>query len=718
MSLNDFIFKEILGKGSFGSVHKVQRKSDKKIYALKQIKISQLKEKDKKNSLNEIRILASLSHKNIIGYKESFFDENSKTLNIIMEYADDGDISIKIKNNIKKSLLFSEKTIWNWIIQLLEGINYLHENGIMHRDLKSANLFLLKNGILKIGDLNVSIISKNGLAYTQTGTPYYAPPEIWKDHPYNFKCDIWSAGCIIYEICTLHPPFRGTNFKELFNNIIKGIYNPINKMYSDDLRNLLKMMIVVNPDKRFDIKMILNSEIIKKKMKEMNFCEDDLCENNKALLMGTIKIPRNMMEINNNLPKRYLEKQKREEEMMKNDEFETAKHTFYQTLMKNIKENNEKNENQNIIEQNNNNNNNNNNDNKNINNDISSDNNSYQKNNNPNNHNQNNKNYHIMNNNNNYNYNLYNDLNKKEDDIFTQYYNKIKHNIEENKNKKYNILLDNEIKNDIENKNNLDKNISNNPINQMEKNNEKMKNENNIFSNIKQQEKNLYPVNKLPSNNLFNYRPQSEASRLNQIRNNNYNYFHYQNNNNNNNDNNKVLVNRNYMNEYIQKEREINEKKRELKEMNKNLKLLEINSKKLENNYIFRRPPSANYNHFNKQQNLPIFQYKKNDDYKNRKITYGKIEYQKKGNEIQYHNIPIQLKYNNYNNNYNKYNFNNNNNNQIHNNPKYNYNINFLNNNYKPKYSIENINFNNNNNNIGNKNSRGGPRVFLWNELK
>ncbi len=347
MSLNDFYIKELLGKGSFGSVHKVQRKSDKKIYALKQIKIAQLKEKDKKNSLNEIRILASLSHKNIIGYKESFFDENSKTLNIIMEYADDGDISIKIKNNIKKSLLFSEKTIWNWIIQLLEGINYLHENGIMHRDLKSANLFLLKNNILKIGDLNVSIISKNGMAYTQTGTPYYAPPEIWKDKPYNYKCDIWSAGCIIYEICTLHPPFRGTNFKELYNNIIKGNYLDIGFNYSNDLRNLLKMMIVVNPDKRFNVKQILNSDIVKKKIKDFNFKEDDFIGSGKAFLMKTIKLPKDMNEINRNLPKRYLEKTIREEEMMKNDDYEMSKATFYKSIMES-----EKNKENNLISNN------------------------------------------------------------------------------------------------------------------------------------------------------------------------------------------------------------------------------------------------------------------------------------------------------------------------------------------------------------------------------
>ena len=180
MSLNDFYLGKYLGKGSFGSVQIVQRKSDNQYYAMKRISMSKLGEKDKKNALNEIRLLASLKHKNIIGYKEAFFDDASKTLNIVMEYADGGDISSKIRNNLKRKLIFEEKTIWNWAIQLLEGIQYLHNNKIMHRDLKSANLFLLKNGTLKIGDLNVSTIAKNDLAYTQTGTPYYAPPEIWK----------------------------------------------------------------------------------------------------------------------------------------------------------------------------------------------------------------------------------------------------------------------------------------------------------------------------------------------------------------------------------------------------------------------------------------------------------------------------------------------------------------------------------------------------------
>ena len=235
MSLNDFKIGKLLGKGAFGIVILAKRLLDGQIYAMKQVRISQLTDKEKNNALNEIRILASLSHRNIIGYKDAFFDEQSKTLNIVMEFADGGDMSKKIKYNLKHGLIFRESIIWNYLIQILEGLNYLHEKNIIHRDLKSANIFLTKDGTVKIGDLNVSKIAKVGLAYTQTGTPYYASPEIWLDKPYNYKSDIWSLGCILYELCQLKPPFRGTSIKNLCSNIQKGEYETIMKFYSNEV---------------------------------------------------------------------------------------------------------------------------------------------------------------------------------------------------------------------------------------------------------------------------------------------------------------------------------------------------------------------------------------------------------------------------------------------------------------------------------------------------
>jgi NIMA (never in mitosis gene a)-related kinase 1/4/5 len=86
------------------------------------------------------------------------------------------------------------------VIQLVKGLKALHDKSILHRDLKSANIFTYSDGTVKIGDLNVSKIMKEALSYTQTGTPYYASPEVWRDKPYDFKSDIWSLGVIFYEI--------------------------------------------------------------------------------------------------------------------------------------------------------------------------------------------------------------------------------------------------------------------------------------------------------------------------------------------------------------------------------------------------------------------------------------------------------------------------------------------------------------------------------------
>ena len=98
--------------------------------------------------------------------------------------------------------------------------------------MKSANVFISKN-VYKIGDLNVSkVLSDQKLVKTQTGTPYYASPEVWRDQPYGEKSDIWSLGCILYEVCSLRPPFSGESLDELFKNIQRGRFDPIPSKFS------------------------------------------------------------------------------------------------------------------------------------------------------------------------------------------------------------------------------------------------------------------------------------------------------------------------------------------------------------------------------------------------------------------------------------------------------------------------------------------------------
>lgn len=125
----------------------------------------------------------------------------------------------------------------------------LHDLKILHRDIKSANVFLNKNGMVKLGDLNVSKTSKS-LGNTQTGTPYYASPEIWKDEPYDKKSDIWSLGCVLYQMIALKPPFRANDMEGLYRKVIRGFYTRLPPQYSSDLNIVLKMLLQVTPHLR------------------------------------------------------------------------------------------------------------------------------------------------------------------------------------------------------------------------------------------------------------------------------------------------------------------------------------------------------------------------------------------------------------------------------------------------------------------------------------
>ena len=289
-----------IGEGAYSTVYTVKRLEDQKIYALKKVKIKKLSNKEKNNALNEVRILASVNSPYIIGYKESFIDESDQTLCIIMEYADDGDLYQKIKLFIKNNTYFMEEDIWRIFIQITKGLHDLHEYDILHRDLKSANVFLFRDGTAKLGDLNVSKITTRGLGFTQTGTPYYASPEVWKDNPYNLKSDIWSLGCVFYELIMLKTPFKAASMKELYKKVMVGEYPPIPKIFSNKFQIVIDTILKVKPEERPNTTEILEIPEVVDKIEELNIFKKSKSSINKTLnhlnKTQNIKFNRNISE--------------------------------------------------------------------------------------------------------------------------------------------------------------------------------------------------------------------------------------------------------------------------------------------------------------------------------------------------------------------------------------------------------------------------------------
>ena len=307
--MDRFKILEKIGEGSYSTVLKVQRLADGNIYALKRVKFYKLSDKEKENALNEIRILASVQDKNVISYKEAFFDEKDSSLGIVMEYADKGDLFQLITERKKTKNYFTEQEVWKVFVQLLKGLKALHDFKILHRDIKSANVFLFDGGICKLGDLNVSKVARKGLGYTQTGTPYYASPEVWEEKPYDNKSDVWSLGCVIYEMITLRPPFQAKSMEDLYKKVMRGIYPKISQKFSEDLSDAIKLMIQVEPGARPTCDELLKMPMIYKRIeffnenKDLETDEQNNSNSKKFELLKTINVPNKLENLAKNLPK-------------------------------------------------------------------------------------------------------------------------------------------------------------------------------------------------------------------------------------------------------------------------------------------------------------------------------------------------------------------------------------------------------------------------------
>ncbi|KFZ46818.1 Serine/threonine-protein kinase Nek5, partial [Antrostomus carolinensis] len=270
------IIKKI-GEGSFGKIFLAKGKVDNEQCVIKEINLTKMPVKEKEASQKEVILLAKMKHANIVTFYTSLQEKNK--LYIVMEYCDGGDLMKRI--NVQHGVLFDEDQILSWFVQISLGLKHIHDKKILHRDVKAQNIFLSNNGkVAKLGDFGIArqLNSTMELAHTCVGTPYYLSPEICENRPYNNKTDIWSLGCVLYELCALKHPviltvllllfssikFEGNSLHQLVLKICRGRFHPVSPNYSYDLRILISQLFKISPRDRPSINSILRKPFLQK----------------------------------------------------------------------------------------------------------------------------------------------------------------------------------------------------------------------------------------------------------------------------------------------------------------------------------------------------------------------------------------------------------------------------------------------------------------------
>uniref|UniRef100_A0A8D0U341 non-specific serine/threonine protein kinase n=1 Tax=Sus scrofa TaxID=9823 RepID=A0A8D0U341_PIG len=264
--MEKYVRVQKIGEGSFGKAILVKSIEDGRQYVIKEINISRMSNKEREESRREVAVLANMKHPNIVQYRESF--EENGSLYIVMDYCEGGDLFKRI--NAQKGILFQEDQILDWFVQICLALKHVHDRKILHRDIKSQNIFLTKDGTVQLGDFGIARVlnSTVELARTCIGTPYYLSPEICENKPYNNKSDIWALGCVLYEMCTLKHAFEAGNMKNLVLKIISGSFPPVSLHYSYDLRSLLSQLFKRNPRDRPSVNSILEKGFIAKRIEK------------------------------------------------------------------------------------------------------------------------------------------------------------------------------------------------------------------------------------------------------------------------------------------------------------------------------------------------------------------------------------------------------------------------------------------------------------------
>ncbi|XP_060606885.1 serine/threonine-protein kinase Nek2-like isoform X2 [Ruditapes philippinarum] len=270
-TLDDFEVLSTIGTGSYGTCKKIERKKDGKILVWKELDYGSMTETEKQMLVSEVNLLRELKSPYIVRYYDRIIDRARTTIYIVMEYCKGGDLSTIIAKNKREGAYLDEEFIWKILIQLTLALQECHQrkNGraVLHRDMKPANVFLDTDKNVKLGDFGLARVlhHETSFANTYVGTPYYMSPELVNNMAYNEKSDIWSMGCVLYELCALHPPFIASNQTELNRKIRIGDFSRIPVRYSDDLNTVIGKMLHVEVSKRLSIEELLEYPLVSQK---------------------------------------------------------------------------------------------------------------------------------------------------------------------------------------------------------------------------------------------------------------------------------------------------------------------------------------------------------------------------------------------------------------------------------------------------------------------
>ena len=261
--MENYEFLGNIGQGMSGKVYKARHKKENRFYAIKKLNFNEINEKERIAIQDEVNLLKQLKHPNIVTYKDSFFDSDN-CLNIVMVFCEMGDMYTKIHK--QKGEYFPEEQILLWIAQLCLALSYVHDKQILHRDIKTQNIFIQNEHTIRIGDFGIAkgYNQNQDLGGSLIGTPLYMAPEVYNSSKkYSFRSDIWSLGCCIFEMCNLKNAFEAKSWNAVFVKVNKGQRAQLNSRYSLDMKNLVDSMLSVNGKNRPTIASILEKPFMK-----------------------------------------------------------------------------------------------------------------------------------------------------------------------------------------------------------------------------------------------------------------------------------------------------------------------------------------------------------------------------------------------------------------------------------------------------------------------